>query len=306
MSKKRVRSEQASSVFSAVQQLDSQDERVNHKRRTASKTDVAKSKAARSQTKVNGHLMECRILLQRTMAGSASAETEHTDNPKAIEACNTLLVQLLEARKNLLSGDNRIVSDDDSEDDSSDYYKALVKSSKEDDLKEILQTEYKHCRKQWKEVLNRRHKDLKLHAGLTAKAQFRVMDSSFWEQVDSTVSHQELQQHVGSAKTDDFDDSKVYQHMLQDFLAAAASGVGAEEAAAQRLRRATKQSKKKGTVDRRASKGRKMRYAVRPKLVNFTFPVARSQSSSTTTGMDEDEWFRSLFGGAANRNDNKK
>lgn len=46
-------------------------------------------------------------------------------------------------------------------------------------------------------------------------------------------------------------------------------------------------------VDRRASKGRKIRYTVNPKLVNFTFPVDRN-----TPMIKEGTWFKSLFGGA--------
>mmetsp|Transcript_4951 Transcript_4951/g.7510 ORF Transcript_4951/g.7510 Transcript_4951/m.7510 type:complete len:301 (+) Transcript_4951:98-1000(+) len=294
MAKKRVRSQKAPSVFSAVQALESEDEKVKRQRQTTSKTDLAKSKAAKSQTKINGHLMECRILLQRTMA----ATKEHCDDDKGntVEACNDLLANLLEARKKLLGLDDTTAnSDSDEEEENSQDYKDLVKSADKEDLEDILQTEYEVCREQWKEVLDRRHKDLRLHAGLTAKAQFRVMDSSFWQQVDSTVSHQELQHPDKS----NFDDSKVYQHMLQDFLTQAANGAGAEEAARQRLSRATKKTSTKKVVDRRASKGRKIRYQVHQKLVNFTFPVSRLQSNST--GMDEDEWFRSLFGGAANK-----
>jgi hypothetical protein len=55
----------------------------------------------------------------------------------------------------------------------------------------------KTVEKSGKEVLlNRRHKDLWLHSGLTANTQFKVMDANFWETVDA----------------------KIYQHMLQDFL----------------------------------------------------------------------------------------
>lgn len=295
MAKKRVRSQKTPSVFSAVEALESQDERVKRQRQTTSKTHLGKSKAAKSQTKINGHLMECRILLQRTMAASKEINDDHS-NEKTLEACDDLLVQLLEARKKLLGLDDCAV-DSDSDDDEENRldYKELVKSADSVDLEDVLQTEYEHCRDQWKEVLDRRHKDLRLHAGLTAKAQFRVMDSSFWQQVDATVSHQELQHSDKS----DFNDSKVYQHMLQDFLTQAANGAGAEEAARQRLARATKKTTTKKVVDRRASKGRKIRYQVHQKLVNFTFPVSRPQSNST--GMDEDEWFRSLFGGAANK-----
>jgi hypothetical protein len=267
-----------SSVFDAIEELDSQDVRANRKRKTSTTSQARQSKAARSQTRIHGHLMECRILLQRAMTNT---NTDQHDSTTTIEACNQLLSQLLQARR-LLTAPNGI-----------DYAQTV----KSESLPEVLDEEYNKHRDEWKRVLNRRHHDLKLHAGLTAKAQFRVLDSSFWQQVDNTVSHEELRRKAGEVA---FDDTKVYQHMLQDFLASSTSG-GAEEAAAQRLRRASKASQKKA-VDRRASKGRKIRYVEMPKLVNFTFPVARP---ALNTGMDEDEWFKSLFGGAANRKKSK-
>lgn len=273
-------SKKKTSVFDAIQELDSQDVRASRKRKTSSSKDARKSKAARSQTKIHGHLMECRILLQRAMTTTESSEDD------AVDQCNQLLCQLLQARRQLTG------KQDDRD------YQEIVES---DSLSNVLQEEYEECRDEWKQVLDRRHKDLRLHAGLSnTKTQFRVMDSSFWQQVDATVSHEELR----AQSTDDgqpvFDDTKVYQHMLQDFLLSSATAGGAEEAAAQRLRRAVKadSKKQKKDVDRRASKGRKIRYVEIPKLVNFTFPVARPVS---TTGMDEDEFFKSLFGGAANK-----
>ena len=138
----------------------------------------------------------------------------------------------------------------------------------------------------WKEVFNKRYKDLRLHAGLTAKAQFKLLDSDFWQQVESTSTY-ELASVNGSSH---FDDSKVYQHMLQDFL------LGRDKNTAMDVIKRKKGKKSTKEVDRRASKGRKIRYAVIPKLVNFTFPQQRGE-----TAMDDDEWFKSLFGGSQHR-----
>ena len=142
-----------------------------------------------------------------------------------------------------------------------------------------------------------------------------------------------------------FDDSKLYQHMLSDFVSSRSTnerggGRPSDPAreAAERLGRALRKkrssgggssaedvdvdiaslyevgddgkrrkttagvggsTKKKTTtttiVDRRASKGRKIRYAIVPKLVNFTFPVSRPEPA-----ISEDVWFKSLFGGVGN------
>ena len=285
-----------SSVFDVIQVLDSQDVHANRKRKSTTTSLTRKSKAARSQTKIHGLLMECRILLQRAI-------TTTPMNSSVVDAvCNQVLAQLLHARRLLSSSSSSSLSRN--KEDSSINYTQVVTS--DTTLSELLQHEYEKYRHEWKEVLNRRHKDLKLHAGLTAKAQFRVMDSSFWQQVDATVSHEQLlHREEQQQSTVFFDDTKVYQHMLQDFLSfSTEGGTTAEEAAAQRLRRAVKDStasskKRTSVVDRRASKGRKIRYAEIPKLVNFTFPVARPPPSNTGGGMEEDEWFLSLFGGAA-------
>ena len=137
-----------------------------------------------------------------------------------------------------------------------------------------------------------------------------------------------------------FDDSKLYQQMLKDFISSCQStgvtsfktnkrGMRMDPAqeAAERLKRAmrkksradatggdvdltslltgvgkdsdgimsqTGNAKKKAacTVDWKASKGRKIRYTVHPKLVNFTFPVARAEPM-----ISDEIWFKSLFGG---------
>lgn len=257
--KKRVR---GSLVFSAVQELDSEDVRAANRKKQKT-SNLQKSRAAQSQVRLYKHLMECRILLQRTMQ-------QENDKKKSLDACNDVLTNLLEARNKLCSFN-----------DSVDYNKANDAT-----LETVLEDEYNQCREEWKEVLNRRHADLRLHTGLTRTQKFKVMDSSFWQQVDATMSHEGLLK-----KDKDFNDTKVYQHMLQDFLMSDASS--SKEQQQQRGRRVVQN--KKNVVDRRASKGRKIRYMVHPKLVNFTFPVERP---ATNSGMDESEWFRSLFGGA--------
>ncbi|KAL9185051.1 hypothetical protein ACHAXT_002828 [Thalassiosira profunda] len=127
-----------------------------------------------------------------------------------------------------------------------------------------------------------------------------------------------------------FDDAKLYQQMLRDFISSSSdrstnttqrgAAVDPAREAAERLKRAVRKKsgdtgdvdltallidasgeanglagpaakKKANTVDRRASKGRKLRYAVHPKLANFTFPVARAEPA-----IGEDVWFKSLFG----------
>jgi hypothetical protein len=219
-SKKRGRT-----MFDSVQLLESQDASAAKKRHVSTKRDLARSKAATGQTKVYGSLMECRIMLQRsiqnvhaeTTVDNNDSDNEHNEKEEAVEKCNQLLARLLEAREKLVP----TVSENDSDDENETTdYNELTANDDSSQLEEKLQHQYDICCSEWKQTLNRRHKDVRLHAGLTAKAQFRVMDSSFWEQVDATVQHEQLRGGKPVQDDDDsvFDDTKVYQHLLKGAL----------------------------------------------------------------------------------------
>jgi Apoptosis-antagonizing transcription factor, C-terminal len=326
--KKRARSSLASgggvssNVFSAVETLEAQDADTERQRKssaTKSQDAQRRSAAAISQTEIGTSLLECRILLQRSVqapqqlfkkAKIDSAELDVVDVDQSLDKSKEVLILLLRARQ--------MMSEQKQQGDDLVDYRDIVVQSDDVLLEDQLQTEYDSYRSSWKEVLNRRHKDVRLHSGaLTNKTQFRVVDSSFWHQVESTAQHEQMREASASRDGQDdhlpaFDDTKVYQNMLKDFLTESAAtggagGMAAQSAAAaaqQRLlgRSSTKQSQK-SQVDRKASKGRKIRYTDIPKLANFTFPLSRPQGSATTSvdtlvGLDEDAWFRSLFGGS--------
>ncbi|KAJ0403873.1 hypothetical protein P43SY_004846 [Pythium insidiosum] len=82
-----------------------------------------------------------------------------------------------------------------------------------------------------------------------------------------------------------YDDSDFYQQLLKEFIESGAGGA-AQDALLRRTHR-----KKKKMVNRKASKGRVIRFTVHPKLENFMFPDPYPAS-----GMDVEELFRSLFG----------
>eukprot|EP00752_Nemacystus_decipiens_P010108 g9009.t1 len=83
------------------------------------------------------------------------------------------------------------------------------------------------------------------------------------------------------------DDRDLYQHLLKEFMDA--SGAAGKGHAAVPVRR---KSRKK-TVDRKASKGRKIKYVTHPKMQNFMFPQEYEPPP-----MEPSELFASLFGGA--------
>jgi Apoptosis-antagonizing transcription factor, C-terminal len=244
------------SAFDRVASLELEDERASKLRKKKGNQNVAQAKAARSQTKIYSHLMETRILLQRNLQQPQSlAATTSTSSTVAEEECDKLLQQLLQARRTLLQWE------DDDEDEST------------------LESEYSKCQARWTEVLNRRHQDLRLHSGLAQQQQFKVVDSSFWQQVENTVAHGEMrQQQQQQDPNASFDDAKIYQQMLKEFVASSNSysNIARNDngAVIQQSKNLAANNKKK--VDRRASKGRKIRYVEIPKLVNFCFPVSKN------------------------------
>jgi protein AATF/BFR2 len=277
------------SVFQAVEDLELQDSVAATKKLKVRTTDVAKSKAAQSQQRVYDSLLECRILLQRSLQHVTSLKDEgeeETPNAKkeTVDMCDTLLSNLLKARQSLMV----TFTEQNSDDDDDDIEKITRNKSS---LNHKLQTDFNVCQSHWEGVLNRRHKDLRLHSGQTSKSQFRLLDSTFWQQVQSTVQHEESQSKP-------FDDTKVYQQLLKEFVSSHAQSTAAQTSLTQWRQQQQKQQSQKKPVDRRASKGRKLRYTVLPKLVNFTFP----QSRPTSQALDQDAWFKSLLGGAGYKN----
>ena len=311
------------SVFDAIEELDTQDRDAESKRRKETSAEKKRALEAQSQTKIYNHLLETRILLQRAVnkvndvsnSGNTNdsllLDTDTTSSGKSSfrETCDTLLAKLLQTRNQLSSTPSTEESESDTT--SNEKYEALLKpsASSSSNLNKTLQEEYETHRDDWKKILNRKHKSLRLHSGVTAKSQFRIMDSSFWEQVDATVEYEEIRQNdekSSSTSTSNtkssmvFDDSKVYQMLLKDFVANSASSAVGGGTSKEALRSSKKyknnNGSKKKDVDRRASKGRKLRYKEIPKLVNFTFPLSRPNTSS----LNRDEYFQSLFGGAGN------
>lgn len=98
-----------------------------------------------------------------------------------------------------------------------------------------------------------------------------------------------------------FDDSDFYHSLLRELIeyksntAENPQQIGAKLAELQKLR-----SKMKKQVDTRASKGRKIRYVVHKKLVNFTAP----EPSNAWTEEAKNELFMSLFGGTSSATTN--
>ncbi|BDA50915.1 Protein AATF [Coccomyxa sp. Obi] len=86
-----------------------------------------------------------------------------------------------------------------------------------------------------------------------------------------------------------FDDGEFYQQLLKEFLESSGADTTAINASVQGSK------KKRKNVDRRASKGRKLRYQVMEKLVHFMAPVQRAEPPALAAQL-----FANLFGQAKN------
>jgi protein AATF/BFR2 len=322
-------------LFATLHSLEQTDSRAAKKRKASFQQSIKQSRAANEESKLNGSLVELRILIQRSLSLQQGSTVDGDEADKVGGELDGLLENLLVARRQLMG--HRL--EDSGEVDYSKLIQENDQSSTSDDeddsttstLTATLQKEYAALATHWKTTLNKHHSALALHSGLaTTKFQSKAVDVSFWEQVQSAVDHDRLKKDRTSTNDEGdglaFDDSKLYQQMLKDFISGGGASTTSKKSgsidpakdAAERLKRAMRKKSggdvdlstlfdpegsdkvvngaKKNTVDRKASKGRKIRYVVHPKLVNFTFPVARSEPM-----IQDDVWFRSLFGGAGRR-----
>eukprot|EP00850_Spirogloea_muscicola_P006140 SM000029S10435 [mRNA] locus=s29:9587:13090:- [translate_table: standard] len=101
---------------------------------------------------------------------------------------------------------------------------------------------------------------------LIARSQLRASDARILGQADQVVVEAESE----DGNPDTFDDGDFYTHLLSEFLETSSAAAGVRELGGDRVRRS-----KRKVVDRRASKGRKIRYTVHQPLVNFMAPEPR-------------------------------
>jgi putative sterol carrier protein len=282
---KRKRSNPSSNPLpnDVIASLEQADRKAAKLRKSNLSTEtLPKSYAAKSQMQIQTNLMECRILMQRALTSISTVNNDDdTANANAIQnALDQLSSKLIKARKQLCSSTLFYDSDNDSESEDNN-------TSNQD---------YNKLCEFWKKTLNKHYANLSLQ-NQQNKNKFQVVDMSFWSQVEANVKHSQLIQDSmhGDESNLSFDDSKLYQHLLQEYISLSTERGGTENIAnlaAERLKRSMKKTSHKKDVDGRASKGRKIRYIVHDKLQNFTFPMQRPIAV-----MGEDVLFKSMLGG---------
>ena len=309
--------------------LESSDKLASSKRRKQfTSHTLPKSLATKSQFDIQTNLIESRILLQRALTCFDDGDGDGDGDTNLSQLLEELQTELVTARYALCAHILKNDEDDD-QDENDDSQGENNKNEKYSD--DTFQTPYNKLQAYWKKVLNRHYDNMNITKRFNKKDSnsnakfFDVVDQSFWSQVENTVQHNMiLEQHSHSqvdldnqnvkAKAMDtskvqFDDTKIYQQMLQEYitLSSERNSNNASSLAEQRLKLASskKKSNKEDDIDRRASKGRKIRYVVHEKLTNFTFPLQREVNSQIAM-TDEDVLFKSMFGGALSRGRKKK
>ncbi|XP_037523374.1 protein AATF isoform X1 [Rhipicephalus sanguineus] len=120
----------------------------------------------------------------------------------------------------------------------------------------------------------------------TKRSSYKILGAQ-----ESTNDEQE--QKSGTVDEEVFDDDDFYHHLLREIIERKSSNIDNPVALSRQWLEIQKLRKKvKRKVDTRASKGRKIRYDVIPKLVNFMAPLDRSTYSEEA----RTELFSSLFG----------
>jgi len=316
----------AHDIFSKIDRLEKEDDRPASKRRSATDDDgTARLKrdalAVRAAIDAWHRLVEARILVQRCLNRRDAVFGVDDDGGGKAAARGS------KKRKGAEAEERRAICDlaDESLDMLSELRRAVDPSSgggpeavPAADAASRLAASHASLVPAWSASLLAIQSDLRLRAGGSGAAtrKFAAVDGGLWEQVEATVAHDRLMRAsagAGAAPAPGdalgaFDDSRAYQALLKDFLssrasadAAAAHGGGGKAAAdalEDEARRGARRKKKQAAadaadVDRRASKGRRIRYVEHPKLVNFCFPVPRAEPA-----VPDDVFIRSIFGGA--------
>lgn len=122
----------------------------------------------------------------------------------------------------------------------------------------------------------------------TKRSSYKILGAD-----DATNDEQEEKPGIGELDDEIFDDDDFYHHLLREVIERKTVNIDNPIALSRQWLEIEKLRKKaKRRVDTRATKGRKIRYDVIPKLTNFMAPLDRS----TYPEEARTELFRSLFG----------
>jgi len=175
-----------------------------------------------------------------------------------------------------------------------------------------MQATHDALRPKWVKTIDKWH--ARLHFGSeSSKKKLTVFDKGVFDTVKNTMQDEERaldksralfgdsrrigkQVDMGSDEDEPkhdmevYDDRAFYSILLKTFISNSVGSSGSDSMRGEDIAMLRKYRQSRVNVDRKASKGRKIRYVVHPKLQNFTFPIPKPIPEG-----DVDRLFASLF-----------
>lgn len=165
------------------------------------------------------------------------------------------------------------------------------------DIWNFLEKDFAELEKQRKEVIEQWNTKLQVASGSGQTKAFKVLHQSVNAQIDQALMDEDklIQRTQGSGKAEDvYDDTDFYQQMLREVMHGSHEDLSSEiDPDLLQLADVARRKSAKSKVDRRASKGRKVRYTVHSKLTHFMAPLPRPNQDRQDTFS---ELFANLFG----------
>ena len=277
--------------------------------------EVSKGKCIQRQLQIWDNLLELRIAMQKSLIKvnqfpiqmkpfKEAISSDENELKKSQVMLAKILDQLLELKKQMLQK-NAVVDISDEE--------PLSKKRKLNDYDQCLGEGFSNM-KSWR---NQTIEDWNDRTRIVGKTGFDAFDTPVMKQIDHILSDKsrlvkrtKLQRNaydiIGLDKNDDsedqdayndeiFDDDDFYHQLLRELIERKTSSLTDPIALGQQWLQLQKvRAKAKNKVDTKASKGRKTRYDIHSKLVNFMAPT---YPKSTLTEEAKTELFASLFKG---------
>ncbi|KAH0440188.1 protein bfr2 [Colletotrichum camelliae] len=275
----------------------------------AAQQDAQKGVAVREQRKTFDGLLNIRIRLQKAIVASNSFSVVDTDdfeqNSEPYEAAEEAALKLLNTldsfRASLLpaqlaqAGEKRKRSEVDASTSSEDIWEGIQEAEQRalKYRKKVLETWSSKTRSTIVEVKSR---NLISQQSIVASLEEQLLNTDRLIKRTRTPRSCAPAQVAKKLNEDPeiYDDADFYQLMLKQLVEQRTNDNGSTGATAQPTVRwaAMKEAKTKKHVDRRASKGRKMRFNIHEKLQNFMAPEDRRMWEQDAV----DRLFGTLFG----------
>ena len=263
------------------------------------------SKAASLQSSLGDHWLELRIALQRGLdiANTFPIEDDYkalVEHNHAVQSSHALVEELSALLKDM----HQLLTSQINEE----------QEPKDLDTWEVIESTVSSAKRSWEPIVNKWHAR-KNFGSEAVNSKLKVLNTNVFDGIQEALSDEQrvieksrvpfseskriCKRHDASWASEHdenptdrpdtfdeevYDDKPFYSLLLKTFLETKSS-TGEIHLAGVRAA-----SRRKKLVDRKASKGRKIRYKVHPKLENFTFPIVDKEPEVDSLGV-----IRSLF-----------